>query len=146
MRPIQSLSAAVVGTGFMGRVHIEALRRLGVRVVGVVGSSPDRATSTADSWPFPEPYTSFEAMLADNRVDVVHIATPNHLHFEQAQAVLAAGKHVICEKPLGVASSETAVLTRSGLWQRPGPRRQLQHALLPALSRSQVANPKRRHR
>jgi predicted dehydrogenase len=101
--------AAVVGTGFIGVVHVEALRRLGVEVVGVVGSSPERARAKPG---LPEPFESFEAMLADERVDVVHLTTPNHLHFEQARAVLDAGKHVVCEKPLALDSRQSAELVR----------------------------------
>jgi predicted dehydrogenase len=62
------LGAAIIGTGFIGAVHADALRRLGVRVTGVVGSSIERAAGVA------EPYASLEAMLADPAVDVVHVA------------------------------------------------------------------------
>jgi predicted dehydrogenase len=110
------VTAAVVGTGFIGVVHVEALRRLGVEVVGVVGSSPERAAAKPG---LPEPYPSFEAMLDDERVRVVHITSPNHLHFDHARAVLEAGKHVVCEKPLAMDSSQTGELLelarRSGL-------------------------------
>jgi predicted dehydrogenase len=98
--------AAVVGTGFMGGVHVEALRRLGVDVVGVVGSTRDRA-SRANLAPA---FESFDAMLSDERVAVVHITTPNHLHHAQAKAALQAGKHVVCEKPLAMNSAESADL------------------------------------
>ena len=112
MRDIREIKAAVVGTGFIGVVHVEALRRLGVEVTGVVGSSPERAAAKARAAGLPDPYPSFEAMLADERVDVVHLTTPNHLHAEQVRATLAAGKHVVCEKPLGMDSAETAELLR----------------------------------
>ena len=69
-------TAAVVGTGFAGAVHADALRRLGVEIAGVVGSS--RAGR-------------LEELLADPAVDVVHLATPNHLHHPQAKAALAEG-------------------------------------------------------
>ncbi|HEY7794557.1 MAG TPA: Gfo/Idh/MocA family oxidoreductase [Gaiellaceae bacterium] len=103
------IGAAVVGTGFIGVVHVEALRRLGVEVVGVVGSTPERARLKPG---LPEPYESFEAMLADERVRVVHLTTPNHLHHPQVKAVLAAGKHVVCEKPLALTSAESSELLR----------------------------------
>jgi len=109
---IREIKAAVVGTGFIGVVHVEALRRLGVEVTGVVGSSPERAAEKAKAGGLPAPYPSFEAMLADPAVDVVHLTTPNHLHFDQARAALAAGKHVVCEKPLAMTSVETAELLR----------------------------------
>lgn len=111
-RSITSIGAAVVGTGFIGAVHVEALRRLGVQVHGVVGSSQARAKERAASLNLPPAYENFEAMLADKRVDVVHITSPNHLHFAQASAALKAGKHVVCEKPLAMSSDETAELLR----------------------------------
>ena len=101
--------AAVVGTGFIGVVHVEALRRIGVEVTGVVGSSPERARQKPG---LPEPYESLEAMLDDDRVRVVHLTTPNHLHYPQVKAVLAAGKHVVCEKPLALTSQESGELLR----------------------------------
>ena len=112
MSDMREIKAAVVGTGFIGVVHVEALRRLGVEVTGIVGSSPERAAEKARAAALPAPYPSFEAMLADPAVDVVHLTTPNHLHFEQVRAVLDAGKHVVCEKPLGMNSEETAELLR----------------------------------
>ena len=119
MRSLRTIRAAVAGTGFIGVVHVEALRRLGVEVTGIVGSSPERAAAKAQAENLPEPYQSFEAMLEDERVDVVHLATPNHLHAEQVRAVLAAGKHVVCEKPLAMTGTQTAELlalaTASGL-------------------------------
>jgi predicted dehydrogenase len=112
VRDIREIKAAVVGTGFIGVVHVEALRRLGVEVTGIVGSSPERAAEKARTAGLPAPYPSFEAMLADPAVEVVHLTTPNHLHYDQVRAVLAAGKHVVCEKPLAMNSEETADLLR----------------------------------
>jgi predicted dehydrogenase len=119
MPDVTDLRAAVVGTGFIGVVHVDALRRLGVEVLGVVGSSPERAREKALTFPLPKPYESFAEMLADDRVDVVHLTTPNHLHYPQARAALEAGKHVVCEKPLALDSKQSAELLelaeRSGL-------------------------------
>src|SRR5439155_7196605 len=111
-RPVSDIGAAVVGTGFIGVVHVEALRRLGVQVYGVVGSSHARATERAAALSLPPAYESFEAMLGDPRVDVVHITSPNHLHFPQPAAALAADKHVVCEKPLPMTSTESGELVR----------------------------------
>ena len=111
-RPVSEIGAAVVGTGFIGVVHVEALRRLGVQVLGMVGSSHARASERAAALNLPPAYESFEAMLGDPRVDVVHITSPNHLHFPQAAAALAAGKHVVCEKPLAMTSAESGELVR----------------------------------
>jgi predicted dehydrogenase len=112
VRDIRDIKAAVVGTGFIGVVHVEALRRLGIEVTGIVGSSPERAAEKARAAGLPAPYPGFEAMLADPAVEVVHLTTPNRLHYEEAKAVLAAGKHVVCEKPLAMDSTETAELLR----------------------------------
>src|ERR1700704_476629 len=98
-RSISQVGAAVVGTGFIGAVHVEALRRLGIQVYGVVGSSHARAAERVRALGLPPAYESFEAMLADPRVDVVHITSPNRLHYPQAVPVLAAGKAVVREKP-----------------------------------------------
>src|SRR5919202_5722247 len=119
MPDLMELRAAVVGTGFVGVLHVEALRRLGVEVLGVVGSSPERARAKGVAVPLPEPYDSLEALLADSRVDVVHLTTPTHLHYPQVKAVLGAGKHVVCEKPLALDTAQSAELLelaeRSGL-------------------------------
>lgn len=110
MKPrISDLSAAVIGTGFIGMAHVEALRRLGVRVAGVVGSSPARARTKAEPHGLAV-YADLDAVLSDDTVDVVHIASPNSAHASQAHAVLAAGKHVVCEKPLGLDTAETEAL------------------------------------
>ncbi len=106
------LTAAVVGTGFIGPVHVEGLRRAGVHVAGIVGTSPDKARAAAERLGLPRGYVSFEEVLADPSVDVVHLATPNRFHFEHAAAALRSGKHVLCEKPLAMNSRETAELVR----------------------------------
>jgi predicted dehydrogenase len=105
--------AAVVGVGFIGVAHVEALRRLDIEVVGVVGSSPERAEAKARAAHLPRVYPSYEALLADPVVDVVHLATPNRVHAPQAHAALAAGKHVVCEKPLALTAAESRSLLRA---------------------------------
>lgn len=106
------LSAVVVGTGFIGPVHVEGLRRAGVHVAGIVGSSPEKSQLAAEQLGLPRGYATLNDVLADPAVDSVHLATPNRLHFAQAAAVLRAGKHVLCEKPLAMTSAETAELVR----------------------------------
>ncbi|HKC18963.1 MAG TPA: Gfo/Idh/MocA family oxidoreductase [Candidatus Dormibacteraeota bacterium] len=110
MRPFREIGAAVVGTGFIGVVHVEALRRLGVQVHGVVGSTHERAAARSSELGLPPAYDNFAHMLSDTRVDVVHITSPNHLHREQTSAALRAGKHVVCEKPLAMTPAESADL------------------------------------
>jgi predicted dehydrogenase len=104
------VGAGVIGTGFMGVAHTEALRRLGVDVVGVAGSSPERARAKAAKALLPPVYDSVEALLADPAVTVVHVTSPNHVHASQVRAALDAGKHVVCEKPLAVSAAESAEL------------------------------------
>jgi predicted dehydrogenase len=106
------VGAAVAGTGFIGLVHVEAVRRLGHRVAGVLGSSPEKSSAAAAALGLDKGYTSFDELLADPAVEVVHVATPNRNHFAQVKAALAAGKHVVCEKPLAMTSAETAELVR----------------------------------
>jgi predicted dehydrogenase len=105
-REIGQVRAGVVGTGFIGVVHVDALRRLGVEVVGVVGSSPERARAKA----LAPVIASYDDLLADDRIDVVHLTTPNHLHYGQVKQAIAAGKHVVCEKPLALTSEQSAEL------------------------------------
>lgn len=115
MTEIGDLKAGVVGTGFIGVVHVDALRRLGVEVTGVVGSTPERASGKRIA----PVYESYEGLLSDDEVDVVHLTTPNHLHYPQVKQALEAGKHVVCEKPLALTSAQSAELAklaeRSGL-------------------------------
>jgi predicted dehydrogenase len=109
------VKAGVVGIGFIGVAHVEALRRLGVEVAGVVGSSPDRARAKAEAMGLGRVYDSVEEMAADPEIDVIHIASPNHAHASQVRAALDAGKHVVCEKPLALNSSDTAdMVARAG--------------------------------
>lgn len=108
----ENLTAAVVGAGFIGPVHVEGLRRAGVRVAGIVGSTSQKSLDAAARLGLPLGYASFEAMLADRSVDVVHLTSPNRFHFAQASACLRAGKHVLCEKPLAMNSTESAELVR----------------------------------
>jgi len=107
---IAGIGAAVIGTGFIGTVHVEALRRIGVDVRGVLGSSPDRGAARAETLGVRHAYPSLDDLLADDRVQVVHVTSPNDLHHSQARAALEAGKHVVCEKPLAMTSGESADL------------------------------------
>lgn len=110
--PTVKLKAAVAGTGFIGPVHVEGLQRAGVDVVGILGSTPDKSRVSAETLGLAKPYESLDDMLADDDVQVVHLATPNRLHFEQARSCIAAGKHVMCEKPLAMNAEESAELVR----------------------------------
>ncbi|HEY7522160.1 MAG TPA: Gfo/Idh/MocA family oxidoreductase [Candidatus Limnocylindrales bacterium] len=107
---IAEVGAAVIGTGFIGTVHVEQLRRIGVQVRGVLGSTPERGAARAEALGVARAYPSLDALLDDPAVDVVHITSPNHLHVPQARQVLEAGRHVVCEKPLAMTADEAASL------------------------------------
>jgi predicted dehydrogenase len=100
-------TAAVAGTGFIGPVHVEALRRLGIPVKGILGSSPGKSEIAAKALGLPKAYVSYDEILSDPEVEVVHITTPNRQHREMVIGALDAGKHVVCEKPLATSSLET---------------------------------------
>lgn len=107
-----TLNVAIVGTGFMGPAHTEALRRLGINVAGIMGSSPEKSRKAAEELGIPKAYSSYEELLADEDVHAVHITSPNRFHFEQARSALQRGKHVHCEKPLAMTSEESRALVK----------------------------------
>jgi predicted dehydrogenase len=98
--------AAIVGAGFVGRVHARAVVAAGGRLVGAASASWPSAQALGAE----RTYSSAEEAWADPEVEVVHLCTPNNLHFHQAQAALEAGKHVICEKPLATTYDHALVL------------------------------------
>jgi len=100
---------AVIGAGFMGPAHTEALRRLGIPVAGILGADRAESESAAKKLGIPRAYGSYREVLEDD-VLAVHLTTPNKFHFAMAKEALEAGKHVLCEKPLAMTSAETAVL------------------------------------
>jgi predicted dehydrogenase len=108
----QIIRAAIVGTGFIGPAHLEALRRIpNVEVVALCEVTQELANEKAKLLGIPRAYT-FDEMLKQDDIDVVHICTPNFLHYAQAKAVLEAEKHVICEKPLAVKIHEAEELVK----------------------------------
>ena len=106
-----SFRSAIAGAGFIGAVHAAAVRSAGGTVAGVLASSPDRSVAAAGRLGAGRGYASQDELLADDTVDVVHVCTPNHLHAELAEAALAAGRHVICEKPLATTVDAAERLT-----------------------------------
>lgn len=103
-------SVAIIGLGFVGRAHLESLRRLGIPVRGGMLSTAERGSSAAKSLGLEKSYATLAELAADKDITAVHICSPNHVHFEQASALLRAGKHVLCEKPLAMDSRESAML------------------------------------
>jgi len=108
----QTIKAAIVGTGFIGPAHLEALRRIpNVEVVALVEVNQELANEKAKQLGIPRAYV-FADMLKQDDIDVVHICTPNFLHYSQAKAVLEAEKHVVCEKPLAISLEEAEDLVK----------------------------------
>ncbi|MEV0088451.1 Gfo/Idh/MocA family oxidoreductase [Saccharopolyspora sp. NPDC050642] len=101
---------AILGAGMIGDVHRRAAILAGAEVVGVLASSPQRSKQVAAAWGVAA-YQDLAEVLADDRVDVVHVCTPNATHAPFAEAALRAGKHVICEKPLGISTAEAERMT-----------------------------------
>lgn len=106
----EAVRAAIVGTGFMGKTHAQAVRATGGQVAGFVGSSVDSARVAAELFPGAVPSASLQELIALG-VDVVHVCAPNQLHVVYAQEAIAAGVHVICEKPLATTVADAARLT-----------------------------------
>jgi predicted dehydrogenase len=107
---MQKINVAVVGTGFIGPAHIEALRRLpNTNVLALCEVTPELARQKADQLGI-ERSATFDEMLKMDDIQVVHICTPNFLHYSQSKAALLAGKHVVCEKPLATNLDEAAEL------------------------------------
>jgi predicted dehydrogenase len=103
--------AAIVGTGAIANAHAEALAALGVDLVGVVDHSPDRAREFAERWGMPAVYNTLDDLFASGVADVLHVCTPPGPHAEQTIAALAAGLHVVCEKPAALSLAELDAMT-----------------------------------
>jgi predicted dehydrogenase len=107
------IKAGIIGTGFIGPAHVEALRRLGfVEVVAVAENGQELAQTKADALSIPKAYGDYRELLANPEIQVIHNCTPNHLHFAINKEILAAKKHVISEKPLAMNSAESRELVR----------------------------------
>ena len=109
---MEVLRAAIIGPGFVGRAHLDALRRQGIPIQGVLASSQQRTAEFSRTIGSGQAYASLQALIDDISVQVVHICTPNYLHFEQAKAAIEAGKHVMCEKPLAMDTSQSAEIVK----------------------------------
>ena len=107
---VTGLRVAIAGAGFAGRLHARAARAGGADIVGVSASTPDRAEVAATALGARRGFATSEELVASPDVDVVHICTPNNVHAELADAAIAAGKHVVCEKPLAVDAGQARAL------------------------------------
>ena len=110
---MKRLKTAVIGTGFMGKVHLEALRRVeNVDVIAVAGRQLEPAKKMAEAFNVPAALDDYHELLKDPELDAVHICTPNASHFPIAKASLEAGKNILCEKPVAVSSREAEELAK----------------------------------
>lgn len=108
---MKKIGAGIIGSGMMGPIHTEALRRLGyVDVVALAEANDGLAKAKAAALHIPKAYGDFRSLIADPDVEVVHNCTPNAVHFEVSKAIIAAGKHVVSEKPLARNTRESAEL------------------------------------
>src|ERR1700752_2121161 len=111
---MQKIKTAIVGTGFMGKVHAENVRRLGnVEIAAVVGSRPETARNFAEAFSIPFPTANLSDVLANDEIQAVHICTPNVDHYPMSLAAINAGKAVLCEKPLTMDVNEARQLVEA---------------------------------
>lgn len=111
---MKRIKTAIVGTGFMGKVHAEQVRRLGnVEIAAVVGSRPERAKAFAEVNGIPIATDNLQEVLDNKEIEAVHICTPNVDHFPQSLAAIDAGKAVLCEKPMTTTVEEARQLVEA---------------------------------
>ena len=108
---MKTIKVGLIGTGYIGVVHLEMLRRLGgVEVVAVADPNEDLARRTAERFGVPKIYTDAASLIADREIEVVHDCAPNNAHFEINAGAIRAGKEVLSEKPLALDSKESGEL------------------------------------
>src|SRR5438094_10553 len=110
---MRKIKTAVLGTGFMGRVHTEGISRVGnVEVVAIAASNDEKAKKFAAQVGVERSTGDYRTLLKDKEIEAVHVCTPNALHFPMAKAALEAGKHVLCEKPLATSAAEAEEMAK----------------------------------
>jgi predicted dehydrogenase len=108
---MKRIGMGIVGVGFVGPHHIDAVRRLGyVDVVAVADMNEKVAKEKADQLHVPKSYGNYEALINDPDIQVIHNATPNYLHYPVNVAAIEKGKHVVCDKPLAMTAAEARKL------------------------------------
>jgi len=110
---MRQFKTALFGTGFVGRVHLEGIRRLGFVQLYAIGEPQlDKAKALAAEFGAEKVEADYRRVLEDPAVEAVHVCTPNALHFPIARDAMRAGKHVICEKPLATSAAEAKELVK----------------------------------
>jgi predicted dehydrogenase len=105
------IKVGVIGTGFIGPAHIEALRRLGnIEIIALAECSAELAKSKAEAMGIEEYYGDYKQLIKKKDIQSIHICSPNYLHYKMAKESLEAGKHTICEKPLAISVAEAEEL------------------------------------
>src|SRR5271166_5161825 len=117
---MKTIKTAIFGTGFMGRVHLEGVRRVeSVEAAAIAGRNGEAARRLGSGFSLHTIAADYREILRDPAIDAVHICTPNAQHFSMAKDALEAGKHVVCEKPLATTLEEAeelvALATDKGL-------------------------------
>ena len=106
---MQKLKIGIIGMGYIGGSHIEAIRRIGfAELVAVADVNYALAQKKADEYGIPKCYATMEELIGDPEIQVIHNCTPNHLHLEINEKIIRAGKHVFSEKPLAKTAQESA--------------------------------------
>jgi predicted dehydrogenase len=103
------MKVGIIGAGFARAAYLPALAHVpGAEVVAIASGRLESARSASDAFGVPHAYDDWQAMLVDHALDLVCIATPTNLHAAQSLAALAAGAHVLCEKPTAMDAAEAA--------------------------------------
>jgi predicted dehydrogenase len=110
---IKKINTGIIGIGYIGGAHIEAIKRLGYpNIAAVVVRNEAKAKEICENFGIPKYFTNYQGMLADSSIDVIHNCTPNNVHFQINKDVILSGKHILSEKPLTVNSSESQELVK----------------------------------
>lgn len=108
---MKKLRVAIIGTGFIGKQHIEAIRRIpGTEIVAIVDTNADMAKAVSEAFYIEKFYTDYKKMLKDESIDIVHNCTPSAMHYEINKDIILSKKHVYCEKPLTLTAKESEEL------------------------------------
>lgn len=108
---MKKIRVAIIGTGFIGKQHIEAVRRIpGTEIVAIVDTNAQMAKEVSEEFYIEKFYTDYKEMLKDEKIDIVHNCTPSAMHYEINKDIILSKKHVYCEKPLTLTAKESEEL------------------------------------
>lgn len=113
---MRTINAGIVGMGFVGPIHMEALRRLNYVDIAIAEADSEKAKKVAELYSVKKYYGRWEDMVNDPQIEVIHICAPNNLHYDIAKTAISLGKHVVCDKPLTLnlrQSEELVALART---------------------------------